>query len=63
MSSKWRRFEVLLLLQFNDGRPVPPEWLAEAVLEVVDHFGAVATAIRFSMNLTDRIRPWSRRMP
>src|SRR5215207_8809693 len=40
MSSRWRRFEVLLPLQFNDGREVPPEWLAEAVLEVVDHFGA-----------------------
>lgn len=42
MSSKWRRFEVLLPLQFNDGREVPPEWLAEAVLEVVDHFGAAS---------------------
>ncbi|MCI0361249.1 MAG: hypothetical protein L0211_22435 [Planctomycetaceae bacterium] len=40
MASKWRRFEVLLPLQFNDGREVPPEWLAEAVLEVVDQFGA-----------------------
>jgi len=37
MSSNWRRFEVLLPLQFNDGRDVPPEWLAEAVLEMVDH--------------------------
>jgi hypothetical protein len=42
MSSKWRRFEVLLPLQFNDGREVPPEWLAEAVLEVVNHFGAAS---------------------
>jgi len=42
MSSKWRRFEVLLPLQFNDGREVPSEWLAEAVLEVVDHFGAAS---------------------
>jgi hypothetical protein len=42
MSSKWRRFEVLLPLQFNDGRPVPPEWLAEAVLEIVDQFGAAS---------------------
>ena len=40
MSSKWRRFEVLLPLQYNDRRPVPPERLAEAVLEIVDHFGA-----------------------
>ena len=42
MSSNWRRFEVLLPLQFNDGRDVPPEWLAEAVLEMVDHFGAAS---------------------
>lgn len=42
MSSSWRRFEVLLPLQFNDGRDVPPEWLAEAVLEAVDHFGAAS---------------------
>jgi hypothetical protein len=36
MNSRWRRFEVLLPLQFNDGRVVPPERLAEAVLETVD---------------------------
>jgi bisphosphoglycerate-independent phosphoglycerate mutase (AlkP superfamily) len=36
MSSRWRRFEVLLPLQFNDGRDVPPELLADAVLEIVD---------------------------
>ncbi|MBU4272312.1 MAG: hypothetical protein KKE86_06500 [Planctomycetes bacterium] len=42
MSSNWRRFEVLLPLQFNDGREVPPEWLADAVLEVVDQFGAAS---------------------
>jgi hypothetical protein len=40
MKSKWRRFEVLLPLQFNDGRDVPSEWLAESVLEIADHFGA-----------------------
>lgn len=40
MSSKWRRFEVLLPLRFNDGRDVPAEWVAEAVL--VDHFGAAS---------------------
>ena len=42
MSSKWRRFEVLLPLQFNDGRTIPAEWIAEAVLEIVDEFGAVS---------------------
>ncbi len=40
MTNKWRRFEVLLPLQFNDGRPVPGEWLAEAVLEIANHFGS-----------------------
>jgi hypothetical protein len=42
MSSSWRRFEVMLPLRFNDGRDVPAEWLAEAVLAVVDHFGAAS---------------------
>jgi hypothetical protein len=42
MSSRWRRFEVLLPLQFNDGRDVPAEWLADAVLEVVGRFGAAS---------------------
>jgi hypothetical protein len=42
MSSKWRRFEVLLPLQFNDGRDVPGEWLAEAVIEIVQRFGAAS---------------------
>jgi hypothetical protein len=42
MSSKWRRFEVLLPLEFNDGSDVPADWLAEAVLEIVDHFGAAS---------------------
>ena len=42
MSSRWRRFEVLLPLQFNDGRDVPAEWLADAVLEIVGQFGAAS---------------------
>jgi hypothetical protein len=42
MSSSLRRFEVLLPLRFNDGRDVPPEWIAEAVLEIVDRFGAAS---------------------
>ena len=42
MSSNWRRFEVLLPLQFNDGRDVPSDWVAEAVLQIVDHFGAAS---------------------
>jgi hypothetical protein len=42
MSSRWRRFEVLLPLQFNDGREVPSDWLADAVLEIVEKFGAAS---------------------
>ena len=42
MSSRWRRFEVLLPLRFNDGRDIPGEWIAEAVLEIVDHCGAAS---------------------
>ena len=42
MSNKWRRFEVLLPLAFNDGRAVPQDWIAEAVLDIVAHFGAAS---------------------
>ena len=42
MSSRWRRSEVLLPLQFNDGRDVPADWLADAVLEIVEQFGAAS---------------------
>ena len=42
MNSKLRRFEILLPLQFNDGREVPTDWLAEAVLEIVEHFDAAS---------------------
>jgi hypothetical protein len=33
---------VLLPLQFNDGRDVPAERLGEAVLEIVERFGAAS---------------------
>lgn len=42
MNSKLRRFEILLPLQFNDGREIPSEMLAEAVLEIVENFGAAS---------------------
>ncbi len=42
MSSKLRRFEILLPLQFNDGSEVLSDWLAEAVLEIVEHFDAAS---------------------
>jgi hypothetical protein len=42
MSNKLRRFEILLPLQFNDGHDIPSDWLAEAVLEIVEKFGAAS---------------------
>jgi hypothetical protein len=42
MSSKSRRFEVLLPVRFNDGRDIPEELLGEAVNEIVSQFGAVS---------------------
>ena len=42
MNNKLRRFEILLPLQFNDGNDIPPDLLAEAVLEIVDKFGAAS---------------------
>jgi hypothetical protein len=32
----------MLPRQFNDGRDVPPEWIAQSVLEIGDHFGSVS---------------------
>ena len=42
MSSLYRRYELLLPLRFNDGKPVPEELMADALLELEDHFGAVS---------------------
>lgn len=42
MPSRLRRFEILLPLQLNDGRDVPTDVLAEAVLEIVDRFKAAS---------------------
>lgn len=36
--TKWRRFEVMLPVQFNEGRPVPRGWIGEAVEEIADGF-------------------------
>lgn len=40
MKNKWRRYEVMLPLRFNDGREIPREWFAEAFTEMVERFGA-----------------------
>lgn len=42
MSSLQRRFEILLPQRFNDGQDVPDELLAETLLELRGHFGAVS---------------------
>ena len=43
MRSAFRRFEILLPLAFNDGRPVPNELIAETLLELEQRFGAVSS--------------------
>jgi hypothetical protein len=40
--TKLRRFEVLLPLKFNDGRPVPDELISTTLAEIEAHFGAVS---------------------
>lgn len=40
--NKWRRYEVLLPRQFNDGTAVPRALIGEAVDEVAKYFGAVS---------------------
>jgi hypothetical protein len=40
--SAYCRFEILLPLEFNDGRPVPREFLAEAAIEIQRRFGGVS---------------------
>ena len=37
-----RRYEILLPSQFNDGRPIPQELIAETLLELENEFGAVS---------------------
>jgi hypothetical protein len=43
MSSTFRRFEILLPLRFNDGRPVPGDLVADTLLELEQRFGAVSS--------------------
>ncbi len=40
--SAYCRFELLLPLEFNDGRPVPREYLAEIAIEIQRRFGGVS---------------------
>lgn len=41
MSSKLRRFEILLPRRFNDGRDVPDQILGQALDEILNKFDAV----------------------
>jgi len=43
MSRTFRRYEILLPLRFNDGRPVPDDLIADTLLELRERFGAVSS--------------------
>jgi hypothetical protein len=43
MSISGRRFEILLPLRFNDGKAVPDEYIADALVELRTKFGAVSS--------------------
>ena len=42
MSISYRRYEILLPRRFNDGQPIPPRWLTEALIELRERFGAAS---------------------
>ena len=42
MKNRFRRFEMILPLQFNDGSDVTSEWLAEADLEIAERFNSAS---------------------
>jgi hypothetical protein len=43
MSKSLRRYEILLPLRFNDGQTVPDDLVADTLLELEQHFGAVSS--------------------
>jgi hypothetical protein len=43
MSASFRRFEILLPLRFNDGKPVPDELVADTLTDLEQRFGAVSS--------------------
>jgi hypothetical protein len=43
MSKPYRRFEILLPLLFNDGRPVPENLIADTLIELEQRFGAISS--------------------
>ncbi len=42
MDKPFRRYEMLLPLRFNDGKPVPDDIIADTLLELEERFGAVS---------------------
>lgn len=42
MSTSFRRYEILVPLRFNDGRPIPDALTTETLLELRQRFGAVS---------------------
>ena len=42
MSRSFRRYEILLPLQFNDGEPVPNDLIVDTLIEIELRFGAVS---------------------
>jgi hypothetical protein len=42
MSTEFRRFEILLPLQFNDGKPIPEELIVAVELELEKQFGSIS---------------------
>ena len=42
MSESFRRYEILLPLAFNDGRPVPDQLVGQTLVELEQQFGAVS---------------------
>ncbi|HEV3261880.1 MAG TPA: hypothetical protein VG013_33830 [Gemmataceae bacterium] len=43
MSKPYRRFEMLLPLLFNDGKPVPEGLIVDTLVELEQKFGAVSS--------------------
>lgn len=42
MTKNWRRYEVTVPLQFNDGTEIPAEVRGEALQELFEYFGGVS---------------------
>lgn len=43
MNINYRRYEILLPLQFNDGQSVPSEFVGQTLIELRERFGAVSS--------------------